>query len=377
MSTSNNNSLSSWIFQNTFAFCGVMLIITQLAVFHVGMNVLYDGSMLIQHSQQRKLEEDVSIIDATDVIKKTRQSRKKTKHFVVNDENSDGTFVGYPIYFRENEKGIETLPHCVGENYQQNRAWMHRSCEFSFICFDITTKDYVVFQSPEDEQIYKHVELRPFLDISQSYLQSTKDKKNTVSLGGINLKWSFKNDTGIPRLEWFPEIRKMKPDETLSYYELPPSVVMVPFHSMNGANPGHLVWDDFLPIYTLLTMFQLEKNTDLLMMRYILKDGVRGLWASCDFTDEKKEDCKTMQRKFLPLMIGADPVYENMPTTEEFTFEIKDGAEPRSNLICAQHGLAGIGALTDHGTTKYVLQLLKKLCYYRRVVPVVAEVEEN
>jgi hypothetical protein len=127
---------------------------------------------------------------------------------------------------------------------------------------------------------------------------------------------------------------------------------MVPFHSMNAANPGHLVWDDFLPIYTLLTMFQLEKGTDLLMMRYILKDGAPGLWASCDYTDEKKEECKKMQRKFLPLMMGTDPVYEDMPTTEEFAFKVKGGGEPKSALVCAQHGLAGIGALTDHGTTK-------------------------
>jgi hypothetical protein len=62
---------------------------------------------------------------------------------------------------------------------------------------------------------------------------------------------------------------------------------MILFHSMNAANPGHLVWDDWLPIYTLLTMFQvLPGDPQLLWMRYILT-GEKGLWASCDVNEER------------------------------------------------------------------------------------------
>ena len=159
-------------------------------------------------------------------------------------------------------------------------------------------------------------------------------------------------ENGVPRLEWFPEIRMLDEGSTLSFYELPPTVAMVPFHSMNGENPGHLVWDDFLPIFTLLTMFQMEEDSDLLMMRYILKDG-RGLCASCDFRDEKYEACKHMHNKFLPLMMGRDPVHE-LTTTKSFSFETtkSKGGEKKSNLGCSRRGLAGIGALTDHGPSK-------------------------
>ena len=193
--------------------------------------------------------------------------------------------------------------------------------------------------------MYDLVASRPFVDISQSYLKLGHNRTNSMSLGGINLKWGLKKD-GIGRLEWFPEIRK----ETglLSYYELPSSVIMVPFHSMNGGNPGHLVWDDFLPVFTLLTMFQHEKDSELLMMRYILKDG-RGLWASCDFREDKTELCEKMHRKFLPLMMGKDPVHD-LTTTENFDFQPKEPG--KSNLVCAKYGLAGFGALTDHGPTK-------------------------
>mmetsp|Transcript_27141 Transcript_27141/g.30344 ORF Transcript_27141/g.30344 Transcript_27141/m.30344 type:complete len:550 (+) Transcript_27141:182-1831(+) len=271
---------------------------------------------------------------------------------------ADGTFNGHPIFFRKDQKDIETISHCVGENYQDETSWQKKSCEFSnLFCFDTKKKDFVVFDNSRNEEMYKYAEQQPFLDISQSFLKKSESKMNSVALGGINLKWS----EGISRLKWFPEIRTIKPNQSLSYYELPSSVVMVPFHSMNGANPGHLVWDDFLPIHTLLVMFQLNnKSTDLMMMRYILKDQDRGLWASCDWNDEKNKSCETMYRKFLPLMLGlrSDRARDTLATTEVFDFQLVDDNDTKNNshnqstLVCAQHGLAGIGALTDHGTSK-------------------------
>ena len=306
-----------------------------------------------------------------------------------NENTVDGTFNGYPLRYREilpdqddpSRPSMSTSVHCVGENYQNGTSWMHRSCEFTeLFCFDTSTKDYVVFESSFDRQMYKHIDARPTLDISQSYLKQSSTKRNTVSLGGINLKWSMHPKRGIPRLEWFPEIRDSSKYGTstgqeegegpLTYYELPPNVVMVPFHSMNGANPGHLVWDDFLPIYTLLTMFQLDEYTqgvsgvELLMMRYILKDTLgerqgepqRGLWASCDWSDDKKESCRKMMNKFLPLMMGEESASRHgLTTTEDFRFEVGSGGndgDPKSSLVCSRYGLAGIGPLTDHGTYK-------------------------
>lgn len=275
--------------------------------------------------------------------------------------DTEGTFNGYPIRYRELYDPSTTV-HCVGENYQNKTSWIHRSCEFTdLFCFDTNTKDFVVFQSEEDRRIYHHVDSRPLLDISQSYLQQSSTKRNTVSLGGINLKWSMHPKKGIPRLEWFPEIRDAsnynKDTQPLRYYELSPNVVMVPFHSMNGANPGHLVWDDFLPIYTLLTMFQLDElSPDLLMMRYILKDAdkERGLWASCDWNEDKTKACQKMMQKFLPLMMGEKQAARHgLSTTEDFQFEVQrrnDGDS--SSLVCSRYGVAGIGPLTDHGTYK-------------------------
>jgi len=272
--------------------------------------------------------------------KPTRRRLEKRRGF---DSTADGTFSGYPIYLREHTEA-QTLPHCVGEDYQTGKSWKHKSCKFEFFCFDTTSKEFVVYQPPSEQQINHLLAPKPFVDVSQSYLQPGPNRTNSMSLGGINMKWGDK-ENGIQRLEWFPEIRTRPAVGPLVYYELPPEVVIVPFHSMNGGNPGHLVWDDFLPTYTLLTMFQLERDTELLMMRYVLKDG-RGLWASCDWKDDKRELCGMMHRKFAPLMVGTDSLH-NMTTTEDFHFEVK--GDVKSSLVCARHGLAGMGSLTDHG----------------------------
>lgn len=356
-------------------FAAAVLVAAQLVIFNnnnVGVSVVFDtgadnnisptfSSRLFHRRHLLTSDNNNNNNDPPPPLVGTKAAR--FRHEV---KTADGSFNGYPIYLRT-RVDVETVSHCVGENYQGNVSWMHRSCEFRFFCFDTKTKEYVVFQSSEEEQIFRHVEDRlwPFLDVSQSYLRQAPNRTNTVSLGGINLKWSMDKTSGIPRLEWFPEIRTVRPGEAITYYELPPSVVMIPFHSMNGANPGHLVWDDFLPIYTLLTMYQLEEEdgggaaTDLLMMRYVLKDAARGLWASCDWNDEKRQACHKMQNKFLPLMMGTPPVHE-LTTTETFHFVVAttdtNGGETTttapSSLVCARHGVAGIGALTDHGTNK-------------------------
>jgi hypothetical protein len=233
-----------------------------------------------------------------------------------------------------------------------------RSCHFSnLFCFDTSTRDYVVFADLKHERILQqHASGSPLLDVSQSYLQPSLQNPTFVSIGGINQKWNYgaTANEGMARLRWFPEIRDIS--QLAQYYELPPQTVMIPFHSMNAANPGHLVWDDWLPIYTLLTMFQvLPGDPQLLLMRYILP-GEKGLWASCDVNEERTQDCHNLQRKFLPLMVGTDAAYqEEMPTNHNFDFHVIHPQQQQSSsstLVCAKRGLAGIGGLTDHGTEK-------------------------
>ena len=359
-STQDRQSSSSSFLSSPFppiAIAAICLLVAQLVIFNIGVIVLRDNTNEVDLSsgstnvnilsQERRRQKQ----PGQGQLSRTKSARRYTSEVA---EAADGSFNGSPVYFRKDQINIETLSHCVGENYQEETSWQKKSCEFSdFFCFDTETKDYVVFDRAENEKMYKHAESQPSIDISQSYLKKSYSKANTVSLGGINLKWGNE----VSRLEWFPEIRILKDDESISYYELPENIVLVPFHSMNGGNPGHLVWDDFLPVYNLLSMFQLtNKSKELMLMRYVLKgekaDDSRGLWASCDWNDEKKLLCNKMFKKFLPLMLRPNLIRDELATTEKFDFQLNGKNENKSTLVCARHGVAGIGALTDHGTSK-------------------------
>jgi hypothetical protein len=279
----------------------------------------------------------------------------------------DGTFNGYPVYLHDNANtgGDNTTPalysqvHCVGETYgipiknsKIETSWMYRSCRFSLLCFDTERKDFVVFQDPDEKTIAPTLKERSFLDVSTMLENSSKPLG--VAIGGINSKWTF-GETGAQRMRWFPRIETSSSLPS-TFYTLPAHVVMVPFHSLNGFNPGHLLWDDFLPLFSLLHIFQMDTHEwEPLWMRYQLEPA---MWASCDFRAERREACLKMFQKFGPLMLRKSPKQKITTQLESYvdlnstkrTFA--SSPKPKSNLVCAKQGLAGLGPLTDHGIEK-------------------------
>ena len=275
----------------------------------------------------------------------------------------DGTFNGGPVYLQSKKiSELRSHAHCVGETYQVQSAWQDRSCQFDFLCFNMTSGSYVVFENEADRVLSEYYAVRKFAHISS--ILHRGNESNYVSIGGVNLKWG---QHGIPRLKWFPKILEIPSlseymrtkngirirEPELKYYELPASSILIPYHSLNGANPGHLVWDDFLPIYTLLSMFHFldgdQIKYNLLPLRHVLQDGERGLWASCDVREEKNVICSKMIRKFWPLLVGLDSVYNYTTNVDALFHENTKGS---SDLICSKHGAAGLGSLTDHGLNK-------------------------
>ena len=284
----------------------------------------------------------------------------------------DGTFNDYNIYLRNSTIKRSSSVQCVGENFMEN-AWIHRSCQFQHFCFDTVARDYVIYQSKADQQLQEALDqhnaitritarrkatwfrriqewwwwlLKGDADENSSH-QKQNVSNQQVAIGGINPKWTGTAD-GVPRLKWSPRV--VQGDLQEDYYELDDHVVLVPFHSFAAFNPGHLLWDDFLPIYTLLRIFALLDGYQPLLMRYVLKDddGRRQpLWATCEMNDEKRKECRHMFAKFLPLF-GLEN--NRFTTTQDFRFALADGsATPKSRLVCAKQGAAGLGMLTDHG----------------------------
>ena len=244
----------------------------------------------------------------------------------ISVEPPDGRFHGYPVHYREGNSTHSSV-QCVGDNFEAD-SWTHRSCSFRHLCFDTEKREFLIFKSP----------LQTISRSSRNFTHFSGDMdNNSVALGGLNKKWNW-DERGIPRLRWFPKV--LDSSELHGYYELPSNVVLIPFHSFAGFNPGHLLWDDFLPIYTLLRIFQLPLK-QLLLMRIQL-DG-EPLWASCEFN---KGECLKMYAKFSPLM-GV-----NVATNRDFDFTTF-GHEQQSKLVCARQAAAGIGRLTDHGTKEH------------------------
>ena len=253
---------------------------------------------------------------------------------------ADGYFNGNPIQHQAFEQGWHSSSHCIGDNFGPD-AWKYRSCHFQNLCFDLKNQSWVLFTSPEQIQLENSMRDAELTDFTPSFSMNT-----TVSIGGINRKWS----KDIFRMEWFPKLKPIEDIEQSGFYKFVNDVTLVPFHSMAGFNPGHLVWDDFLPIYTLLSMFQLL-GKDLVLMRY-KPDFWQ--WASCDRrwnSGKRKPYCKYMMNKFLPL-IGQDLTKMTTQENANVTWINNGGGgdhHPKSNFVCAENGAAGLGMLTDHG----------------------------
>mmetsp|Transcript_19968 Transcript_19968/g.41744 ORF Transcript_19968/g.41744 Transcript_19968/m.41744 type:complete len:502 (-) Transcript_19968:38-1543(-) len=219
--------------------------------------------------------------------------------------------------------------HCVGDTFT-DKAWVHRSCEFTNICFDRTEKDFVLFK-PDNIEVPVHQDGG---DISSS---SSYDL--SLSLGGVNPRWNFEKET-TPHMRWFPRISDSPLLENYDKVD----ATLIPWHCMNGQNVGHLLWDDFLPIFTLLGMFGLE-DKDLFIVRYIDEDP---LWATCEFQNPNMplgrniERCRNTFKKWFKA-IGVDAPFETKTLHEELM-------PATSNFLCFDRAVAGLGMLTDHGS---------------------------
>mmetsp|Transcript_27667 Transcript_27667/g.50246 ORF Transcript_27667/g.50246 Transcript_27667/m.50246 type:complete len:548 (-) Transcript_27667:216-1859(-) len=257
-----------------------------------------------------------------------------------------GTFNNHPVYYRENDKRdlFHSTVHCVGETFSTDRPWAHRSCEFRNLCFDLDEQEFVLFRSDTEKRLSQALDA---VFNNSRFPTSTYSMQNmTVSIGGINPKWGRRGKSSGNAMEWFPTIIDSSDVSETGFYELPAKSVLVPFHSFAGFNVGHLVWDDFMPVYTLMSIFQLLDDSVPILVRYVLRIPTgRGLWATCDVRDEQFNDCKTMFAKFLPTM-GISP--DHFRSSRESFLQLEKG-QRRSKYVCAPRGAAGIGMLTDHG----------------------------
>jgi hypothetical protein len=346
-----------------------------------------------------------------------KQQQQQHKQIVSNnnhhnhDRPPDGSFNGFPVFYHDLtlNKTYHSRPYssvrCVGENYQgDDFAWMHRSCHFRFLCFNVSSREFEVYARPDDEILESIASRRrPLMDLSASVIPPPRSRfgdehnKNYDETGdGVSLgsgtvrhpRYNYDdNDYDRDRSRrvkethnWFPTVVRSSPPE--HYYALEEDMVFVPFHSVfteKGENRGKeysVVWDDLFPIYTLLNMFQLaslDTQKEALLMRYVSwgermsnSDRVQG-----ELKNLANDDQSNLQRTmdpFRPLMMRHDSHDDEsrvrrqrrtaksnwtsqvdailmssvMPTSP--TSPHKKIMRPlRSGLVCARDGVAGLG----------------------------------
>jgi hypothetical protein len=226
--------------------------------------------------------------------KSVRRKRRRRRNRRPQHRVPDGHFNGHPIYYHDLtiNASYYSRPYsavrCVGENYQgPDKAWTHRSCHFRFLCYNTSSHEFEVYQRPDDIDIHHHLLMASsaasaakqqqwrttttttttttdYMDMTSSVLLD--GNVSSVSIGGLGTNY---DDPRYWNFQWFPTIVSSQPPD--KYYALEEGLVLVPFHSTvedddtatattnnTGRKNGHsVVWDDFLPIYTLLSIFQL------------------------------------------------------------------------------------------------------------------------
>jgi hypothetical protein len=248
----------------------------------------------------------------------------------ISNMHPEDSFNGFSIFHVDAPP--KTTIHCVGENFDKERSWLFRSCELTTLCFDLNQRDIVMYVDSSK-------------DLADRWWSSTQVHPNQAIVAGESQPRTWflappQSSSPIQRIGQFrPRIGK----PPSSHYRL--NATLLPFyrHPTSYRNPGHLLWDDFLSIYTLLDIF--DRTDDRLFLAQMRRP------KSQTFSEPVPPfDIIT---KFLPLMGDFD---YNLNIFQDYDLKLKhpkfknDGTD---RVICFDHGLIGSGMFSDHGETRW------------------------
>lgn len=111
-----------------------------------------------------------------------------------------------------------------------------------------------------------------------------------------------------------------------------------------SANIGHLVWDDFLALYTLLDIF--DQADDKLLLSHMIRK------PTFDFVGDAPLPDNDIIYKFLPLMGHHDYPLRTLEGDYNLTLNgkvVKRKGKKKRHIICADNALLGSGMFTDNG----------------------------
>ena len=81
---------------------------------------------------------------------------KAERSFIPLAPPSDGTFNGFNVSYRDPSSPpsvpLHSTVHCMGENFGE-RSWLHRSCSFLNLCFDLEEREFILFRSNSETSL--------------------------------------------------------------------------------------------------------------------------------------------------------------------------------------------------------------------------------
>ncbi|KAL7559063.1 hypothetical protein ACA910_018417 [Epithemia clementina (nom. ined.)] len=236
-----------------------------------------------------------------------------------------------------------SLVHCLGDNFVSKEAPCYRSCHIRHLCLDTNTSEFVIFSSITQNTLDDSVEQLP----DNEFARISTVMRNMSVMEGRNIRFS----TNLP---WFPKIRQVvdpnNNTEMRGFYLLPEDVMLIPYtmDPSYASNPGHLMWDYFLPFFTLLSMYGNHDGNKNRNENHDAEQLTRFMLISVDNECPSLAHCRKIVSKFLPL-VGSSEMW----TTSSIKLSAEQGHNLKSSLVCSQHGAVGIGMLTDHGFTRH------------------------
>lgn len=249
--------------------------------------------------------------------------------------------------------------HCIGDNMQHD-SWRGTSCFYKNLCYDVTLKEFLYFKHESDIGF-----------------------KN-VSLGIQDAKWPVKEYISSTRFS--PKI--INSSINRPHYLTDMNTLWILYLSGVPTNVGHIIWDDFLPWFTLFNMFshlmsyelfhskdiksttkiKQEQKPNQKNMQRMKSSSMRiqplwvnrhdnPPWASCEWIKQHQgkghslpentsAKCYKNYQKWLPIMLGKQS--DKVLDTDTFLSKEYQYGSLQSDLVCFSYSSAGVGALNDH-----------------------------
>jgi hypothetical protein len=272
-------------------------------------------------------------LNSLDLLYKAQNTQKhENMHRRLSKNKASESFLGVPVTYRNSTSSFESTVHCVGDNFDWNTSWMHRSCQFRNLCYNTESKEFLIFLSPEEIEL--QIMLNAVNKFDDETISVSSIARNRLSFGTEKLSLGALRDLSITD-PWFPTIvtesRKRNHHLSNGFYQLSENALLVPILL---SSKHSLAWEDFFSIYTVLSMYGFEDRRLTLMHQGNGSDISTTILSTFG-----------IQSSDVGQAHGSSP-----PSVIH-----EEGEHARSNLVCGRQGVAG-QVLThhiSHGATMY------------------------